>query len=301
MTLIPRLLLALVLLIAPASAAEPFLKPNDVIALVGGEDVVTLTDSGYLELLLVRAQPSLNLRFRSLAWEGDTVFEQRRDLNYPTLEQQLDQIGATVVIAQFGKMERLAGADKLSEFIAAYQKQIEHLQAGGKRRVALLTSTPEPADESTKAWTSAIRDLAGKNQLLFLHATVKTEKPGSTSHLSADTQRSIAWEVGKTLDVKAGEFDQLLGAGLDHSSNDDLRALLKLIQAKNRLWFNYYRPQNWAFLAGDRTNQPSSRDHLDRNIRWFPAEMEQYLPLIAAKEKEINALATQLAKPTPKP
>ena len=72
--------------------------------------------------------------------------------------------------------------------------------------------------------------------------------------------------------------------------------LRQLIVAKNRLWFHYYRPQNWAFLAGDRTNQPSSRDHIDRNKRWFPEELEQFLPLIAAKEQEIAKLTADLAK-----
>ena len=81
---------------------------------------------------------------------------------------------------------------------------------------------------------------------------------------------------------------------LDDPPNEQFR---QLIIAKNRLWFDYWRPQNWAFLAGDRVNQPSSRDHLDPSKRWFPPEREQFLPLIEAKEKEIDALAAKLAKP----
>jgi hypothetical protein len=77
----------------------------------------------------------------------------------------------------------------------------------------------------------------------------------------------------------------------------ELEPLLAVIRAKNRLWFDYWRPQNWAFLAGDRTAQPSSRDHLDPSKRWFPPEREAFLPLIEAKEKEIDALAQKLAKP----
>src|SRR6476660_5311882 len=96
-------------LFASVRADEPFLKKNDVIALVGGEDMVVASEYGYLELLLTRALPDYHLRFRNLAWEGDTVFEQRRDLNFPTWEEQLDKTGATVVIAQFGQMESLAG------------------------------------------------------------------------------------------------------------------------------------------------------------------------------------------------
>jgi hypothetical protein len=78
---------------------------------------------------------------------------------------------------------------------------------------------------------------------------------------------------------------------------ESLTPLRQLIREKSRLWFNYYRPQNWAFLAGDRINQPSSRDHLNQEKRWFPAEMEEYLPLISAKEREIWMMAQAWQKP----
>jgi hypothetical protein len=70
--------------------------------------------------------------------------------------------------------------------------------------------------------------------------------------------------------------------------------LRQVIVAKNRLWFNYWRVQNWAFLAGDRTNQPSSRDWRDPSIRWFPPEREQFVPLIEAQEKAIWEQAGEL-------
>ena len=66
------------------------------------------------------------------------------------------------------------------------------------------------------------------------------------------------------------------------------------VVAKNRLWFDYWRPQNWAFLGGDRISQPSSRDYRNPNIRWFPSEMEKFLPLIEAREREIAELVDKL-------
>src|SRR5581483_6588349 len=94
----PLVCLLVLLSLVPLRAAEkPFFQKNDVIALVGGEDMVVAGEDGYLELLLLRALPDYHLRFRSLAWEGDTVFEQNRDLNFPTWEEALDKIGATVV------------------------------------------------------------------------------------------------------------------------------------------------------------------------------------------------------------
>ena len=86
----------------------------------------------------------------------------------------------------------------------------------------------------------------------------------------------------------------LLGAGaVDVPERGDV-PLAELVRAKNRLWFHYARPQNWAFLSGDRTIQPSSRDHRDPEIRWFPEEMKQWVPLVAAKEQEIWTLSSRL-------
>ena len=51
----PAILLLPLLLPCHASAAEPFFKKNDVIALVGGEDMVVASEYGYLETLLTRA------------------------------------------------------------------------------------------------------------------------------------------------------------------------------------------------------------------------------------------------------
>src|SRR5205814_5334255 len=74
---------------------------------------------------------------------------------------------------------------------------------------------------------------------------------------------------------------------------DSVERLRAVIQAKNRLWFNYWRPMNWAFLHGDRTEQPSSRDYRNPAIRWFPEELEKFKPAIEEKEKEISRLAAE--------
>ena len=65
------------------------------------------------------------------------------------------------------------------------------------------------------------------------------------------------------------------------------------------MWKGYSRPTNWAFLAGDRTEQLSSRDHRDPKIRWFPAEMEQFVPLLQAADQKTDTLAARLTRVTP--
>ena len=303
----PLLCLFVALLLGSARAAEPFFKKNDVIALVGGEDMVVASEYGYLELLLTRALPDYHLRFRNLAWEGDSVYEQRRDLNFPSWEEQLDKIGATVVICEFGQMESLDGKEKLSEFIATYQKLLERLSNGGKRRIVLITPHETefsqmdekpiiPNRTEPRVYSEAIAAFAKDSNtpcLRFsLHTKPETWKTREGLHLSSTGQFCVAVFLRGLfmLEYTPISFDYEMG----RLRNPGEVELVALIVAKNKLWFNYWRPQNWAFLAGDRTNQPSSRDWRDPSKRWFPAEREEFLPLIEAKEKEIDALAAKL-------
>ena len=250
-----------------------------------------------------------HLRFRNLAWEGDTVFEQRRDLGFPPWEEQLEKIGATVVLCQFGQMESLAGKEKLPEFIAAYEKLIARFSGGGKRRLVLVVpfflpeQKPAPlgsdADAAADYFGFSIKYAAAHGCLALFSMMTETPKDGfrkpDNLHLSEFGHGFAALDFAAQLisGPEATPSDRS-AQFLDKKEGEPLR---QLIIAKNRLWFDYWRVQNWAFLAGDRTNQPSSRDHLDPKKRWFPEERERFLPLIEAKEKEIDALAAKLAQP----
>ncbi len=298
-------------LIPELRAGEPFFKPNDIVALVGGEDMVVAAELGYLETLIQLALPDHHLKFRSLAREGDTVFEQRRDLNYPSLEAQLDKMGATVVICQFGQMESLAGEEKIPAFIAAYEKLILRVAGGGKRRVVVhrpddfeLYLRPLPSGDAQNRLKEL--EAIGKSFEAYAEALSNLKEyegpPNVVYVISGEpvTRDSIHpndlghWLEAKRLANVLENGDQT-SVAFRTKRNGVPNELLNLIRAKNRLWFHYYRPQNWAFLAGDRTNQPSSRDHLDPSKRWFPEELEKFVPLIDAKDAEIWALAKKLS------
>lgn len=294
----PRLLFVLLFCLLPGlgrAEDQPLLKPGDVVAFVGGEEMVAAAETGHLELLLTRALPEARLKFRSLAWEGDTVYEQPRDLNYPSLNDQLDEIGATVVLVQFGLMECLAGPAHLPNFTDAYTKLAQRLGAGGKRRLILLTPTPVADERSLgarfaalPAYVEAIRALAAREHLPVLSPAEEIKLAPANYrdgiHLNDSGHQALAAALARRLGAAAGN---------EPTSTDELR-LADAIRAKNRSWYHYARPQNWAFLNGDRTIQPSSRDHLDPSKRWFPEEMKQWLPLIAGKEEEIWTLANRL-------
>lgn len=297
---------------AGPGAPQGFLRTNDVIALIGGEDVVAMQQNGYLELLLTAALPHHQLRFRSLAFEGDTVFEQHRQLNWPSWEKQLERVGATVVMAQFGQAESLRGTNGLGRFVEAYSRLLQRLTNGG-RRLVLMSPTPF---ESTPG---AGPDLQVHNTTLeqYAHAagSLATSpisrfvsllhlRPGGSVRPVALTRdglhlnehghwllaQSFATSFALSAPAPVSFYIPIEGTIADPKGE----RLRQLILEKNRLWFDYWRPQNWAFLHGDRVEQASSRDHRDPKKRWFPEEMEKFLPLIEAEEREIWKLAAEI-------
>jgi GDSL-like lipase/acylhydrolase family protein len=283
------------------------LRPDDVVVFVGGENVVESLRDGYAELLLTWQHSSGVPRFRYLCWEGDTVFEQRRDLNFGSWTDQLQRVGATVVVAQFGQSEMLGGPVDLPRFVAAYEALLDQFAAPG-RRIVLVSPTPfeigggslpdlVPRNADLQACVEAIRSLAAKRGLGFVD--LFTRLRNSKNRLTRDGLHLTAfgqWIAANRLAVEFGNghrpgwtFNIRTGA-VELEPAEKLRGV---IVAKNRLWFDYWRPMNWAFLNGDRTSQPSSRDHRDPSVRWFPKEMETFLPLIRAKEEEIARLVTE--------
>jgi len=98
-----------------SQAQNSLFRAGDVVALVGGEDMLAASESGELELCITTALPDFYLKFRNFAKEGDTLFAQRREVNFPTLEVQLEKAGATVVLCQFGKMECFAESQTVEE------------------------------------------------------------------------------------------------------------------------------------------------------------------------------------------
>lgn len=292
-------------------------RTNDILALVGGEDMVALPQHGYLESLLSIALPGHHLRFRSLAFEGDTVFAQPRQLNFPSWEQQLDRVGATVVLVQCGQAESLQGEAGVPAFTEAAGRFLDRLTRNGRRLIVLgptplqdLPGLPELARRHAPSWQAhaqALARLAADRSAPYLDlgralaGRERSSRPwtrdglhlNSTGHWLA--ARAAARQLGADGLADRVPQDPATGTLQDPA----WEALRQLIVEKNRLWFDYWRPQNWAFLHGDRIEQASSRDHRDPRKRWFPAEMEQFLPLVAGREEELWRRAATLSEARP--
>lgn len=282
-------------------AEEPRLKAGDVVAFVGGGDVAARQQQGYLETLLTIE--FRDVRFRNFGWEGDTVFAQPRDYNFPPLTEHLRKHGATVIVVQYGRME-VFEENGVEQFRAAYERMLDDF-ARVTPRLVLVTPIPfergsEPLPDASQKnndlaqIAKTIRQVGDKRKLPVIDVfsalvEANTRMTDDGLNLTADGHFIAARVFAKEWGIGASTLKH--AESLEKATSEGLR---RLIVEKNKLWFHYWRPQNWAFLGGDRISQPSSRDHIDPQVRWFPAEIEKFEGLIAAMEKEIKVAAGEL-------
>ena len=278
---------------APAAETDPatpfLLRKGDKVVFVGGTNAMLAGRYGYLESLLSRAAGGPAL-FRNMAWQADTVFAQQRPPYFGSWEKQLPRVEPTVIIASFGGPESMAGREEMLEFVEAYEKLLDRFSAHADRIVLVSPipfETPEPPlpdlahlNESLGEYVVAIRDLAARRGFVFVDlfnvptsaATGRQTVDGM--HVAPEAWLGVAEETARQL-------------GVPHRWSEQLEPLRTLVREKNRLWFNYWRPTNWAFLGGTRMMVPFSQDP-SHKVRTFPDEMEEFLPLISAIEVEIS-------------
>ena len=289
------------------------LGTDDVVVFLGGTDMVRAQESGHLETLLTWKFSKARPLFRDLSWEADTVFalgseteRWRRDgyrgiKGLGNLEQQLDKIGATVIIVQLGKNEAFAGRQVVQKFTAACDRLMQRLK-GKDRRLVVLSPTP-----FEKAANPLLPDLSRRNADLKFY--VESLKQQALKHDArfVDLFSNVPALTQNGLHVTSGNQAALakrIAAGLGvirpqgFVGLDDLQVA---VREKHRLWRDYWRPANWKCIFGDdnrrvfsvgRGGVPNIRDEWSK------------LPVLVAKaEEQIAAVATGRAKAalTPQP
>jgi mono/diheme cytochrome c family protein/glucose/arabinose dehydrogenase len=275
------------------------LAEGDTVVFIGQENLVRASRGGELEARLSAACASAHPHVRSMAWEGDTVYEQWRDLNFGDWRAQLDAVGATVVVAQFGQVEALDGPQRLGAFTAAYHRLLDQIAAG--RRLVLLTpiSFEDPLlqraprlsarNRDLAAYAEAVRGVARSRGALCVDLTAigggQASQGRATDdglHLNDEGRRQFAELVTSQL-------------GLAVPAVSALPALRAAIIEKNRLFFDCWRPANWSFVYGDRITQPFG--HAVSGGPSLREVFERHKPMIAAWDARIQALAGQQPLP----
>jgi hypothetical protein len=283
----------------PAPAA------THTIALIGSTEAVLMAESGWLDAYLAlksaAAPGAKRIALRNLAWEGDTVWRQDRPLNFGPLEQQLDRVQAQQVVVMLGRQECIErGEAGLADFRTALDALVAKCPSGALL-MGCVPFDPKPPPQ---------RDLSALNPVLARYDDAIKAVAEARGGTFFDTRKS--WRKQEAVWTRDGVTLNARGEGLlgdvtafalgFHGSDPDEASMTKLrtlAQAKEQLWHRYWRPSNWAFLYGDRTTQPSSRDHLNPSIRWFPQELERYRQLIDEKEAELWKQAEALGRKLP--
>lgn len=285
-----------------SAGGEGWIGPEkgDVICLMGGAEMFRLRQSVFSDLYFHAAWPDRELRIRNTAWPGDTVYSQQRPMYFFT-EKGFEGQGSVpdgreklvpgTMVLQFGRMESFDGPDKVGEFEEAYRRLVDGMLALTPR-VVLVSPVPftnEARNEDLETYTEAARRVAESRRLLFVDAgpfeLSDYDERGwslSDSGLPQFARRIVEGMAGMEEELGLGK--ELVGP------------IWAWVEMKQRLWDQYYRPTNWAFLYGDRQTQPSSRDHRDPNRRWFEEELKKIPPMIREMEERIWALAKEGAK-----
>ena len=283
------------LFLASCTQAPPPLDlgEGDVVVLAGGTDMAYLQRAGFLETILTDAFAEVRPTFRDLSWEADTVFRQGssterwREDGFGDWDAQLERVGTTIVIAQYGKLESMAGSDGLESFESAYNALIDgFLRHAGQ--VVLVTPTPfeKPVSEflpdishhnpSLAQYVRATKGIAAERGLHFvdLFSDAQSGLTENGMHLKEDSLQHVSETIAAKL-------------GFETPSWDRLATLHAAVVEKQRLWFDYWRPANWKLLYGD-----DSTRRFTRSSHGYLSFREEWLQLVGLIEKAEESVWT---------
>lgn len=282
-------------LLGVARADDFAFKDNDTVVLLGNTVVERAQKYGYVETALSLAAGDVNVRFRNLAWSGDTVYSDARSYfgppaeGFERLKTNFTTIKPNVVIICYGGVEAFDGQAGLENFLSGYNRLLDMVAQTAKPREIVLVSPP-PAetlgaplpsmDEHNirlGVYRDAIREFAAKRKVRFadLFAKMgKSEVPLTDNglHYTEKGYAVLAPKLVEAMGLTPPTEQQLLGeAGT---------ALRKTIVAKNKLFFHRWRPANETYLFLFRKHEQG------QNAK----EMDQFDPIIDSRETEIGAL-----------
>ncbi|MGB8853763.1 MAG: PVC-type heme-binding CxxCH protein, partial [Pirellulales bacterium] len=291
----------------PLDGGRFAIAPGETIVCLGQTDMVRLARDGTFESLVVLDAADRQPRMRNMAWEGDTVFEQRRDASFGSWQEQFTAAGATLVVAWFGQAEIVAHADaagpeRIAAFIAAYEKLLDQC-AGVTKRLVLVSphpfeKPPSPhmpdltgRNAAVAAYAAAIKDLAARRQAAFVDLSTlavpeATRLTEDGILLSPAGHRQAAAALAAALGI----------ASADEATLAPLRAA---VLEKNRIWFDAWRPMNWFFAFGSGSGITFA--HPAPGHEPLRLELRDFRPLIAAADSRVHevAVARRAGKPAP--
>ena len=111
----------------------------------GQTNAVLAQQDGTFETLLALAAAQQKPRFRHMGWEGDTVYEQSRVMNFGSWQDQFAAVGASTIFAWFGQVEALDDQHSDDAFAAAYDQVLTEF---AKTTPRLVIVSPVPFERA---------------------------------------------------------------------------------------------------------------------------------------------------------
>jgi putative heme-binding domain-containing protein len=282
----------------PFDGGRFVVAPHDeTIACLGQTDMVRLARDGTFESLLMLDAADRRPRMRTMAWEGDTVFDQRRDTSFGSWQEQFTAAGATLVVAWFGQAEIVAHADaaapeRVAAFVAAYEKVLDQCAAVTRR---LVLVSPHPFE---KPRSPQMPDLTGRNAAVAVYAAGVRELAARRQAAFVDLS-TLAVPAGERLTEDGVVLSQAghraaaaaLAAGLGVPTIDEARLapLRAAVVEKNRVWFDAWRPMNWFFAFGNGSGITFA--HPAPGHEPLRLELREFRPLLASADAHVHEVA----------
>lgn len=260
------ILLASLVGMTSAHAQLP-LKKSDTICLIGNSLGDRMQHDGWVETLLQSELPDHQLRFRNLAYSGDTVTSRPRSKDYKNHEQYLAHCKADVVFVFFGYNESFAGEKGIPGFkkdLGAMIDKYRGLKFNGESETRFVLFSPIAHEDlknpnlpngsanngNLALYTTAIGEVAEEKKVAFVDLFTPSQKLYEESetpltlngvHLLPEGNKQLAWPIAFAL------------TGKPSTASDSLEAVRQVVLDKNWHWHNRYRATDGNDVWGSRS------------------------------------------------
>jgi azurin/glucose/arabinose dehydrogenase len=295
-------LLSSALLMTSARAEFAFEK-GDKICIIGNSLSDRMQHDGWMETLLQRENPALELTFRNISVSGDEVAKRPRSENVPDNMALLTQCQADVVFCFFGYNESFQGQPGLEKFKNDYSALIDQCKAknfNGKNTLRFVLFSPI-ANENLKTkllpdgsannnrlalYANAVKEVAEAKKetyvdlfkpTLDLYAKAKSPLTLNGAHLSVAGNRELGMVIAKAL----------LKKKVSATSNDEkLRAA---VNTKSVYWHNSYRASDSNDIWGGRSGLRFENGQSNGEV--LQHELKMWRQMASNRDPQIWALA----------
>ena len=256
-----------------ADAEQLALQKGDHVSIIGNALADRMQHDGWLETLIVRANPTLDLTFRNLAFSCDEVVTRLVTDTGASRSEWLAMTKSDVVLAFFGFNESFAGPDGVAKFSAELEGFIKDTRkatysgnSGGKGAPRLVLFSPIAAEKlddpnlddpatlnrNLALYSAAMAAVAKAQQVPFVDLFVASQKLYATTTQPLTFNGIHLTEAGDKA-LAPLMFSALFGAQAPTPSTA-LEQLRVAVVDKNETWHSRYRTVDSFNIFGGRSS-----------------------------------------------